>query len=296
MPTPPDPRRDTRAILHPGQMRQWVTLERFPVPSQWAGILDWAWSVTWVVPAGESFAQDVLSLPAVNVSVGTTPPPGPNPPPGPYAVAPRVVGVASRRTTRVLSGSGWNVAVKTTVGGFGAFVNGSVAQWTDAEVPMEHVLPVDSAALADAMALASTGAERADLLVGALEPLLAQADQARIRTAREVAAIADVAAADQGVRRVGELAAYAGVSVRTLQRLFAEYAGISPAWMLRRLRLVEAAERVARGEQVRWADVAGDLGYSDQAHLSREFTAAVGATPSQYAAAQGRPRASSPER
>ena len=196
----------------------------------------------------------------------------------------------------MLSGSGWNVAVKTTVGGFGAFVNGSVAQWTDAEVPMEHVLPVDSAALADAMALASTGAERADLLVGALEPLLAQADQARIRTAREVAAIADVAAADQGVRRVGELAAYAGVSVRTLQRLFAEYAGISPAWMLRRLRLVEAAERVARGEQVRWADVAGDLGYSDQAHLSREFTAAVGATPSAYAVAQGRPRASSPER
>lgn len=296
MPTPPDPRRDTRAILYPGQMRQWVTLERLPVGPQWVGILDWAWSVTWEVPPGESYAQDVLSLPAVNLSVGTTPPPGPNPPPGPYAVTPRVVGVASRRTTRVLSGSGWNVAVKTTVGGFGALVNGSVAQWTDAEVPMEHVLPVDSAALGAEMARASTGAERAGHLLSALEPLLAQADQARIRTAREVAAIADVAAADQGVRRVGELAAYAGVSVRTLQRLFAEYAGISPAWMLRRLRLIEAAERVARGEEVRWADVAADLGYSDQAHLSREFTAAVGATPSAYAVAQGRPRASSPER
>lgn len=288
MPAPPDPRRDTRAILHPGQMRQWVTLERFPVGPQWAGIVDWAWSVTWALPPGESHAQDVLSLPAVNLSVGTTPPPGPNPPPGPYAVAPRVVGVASRRTTRVLSGAGWNVAVKTTVGGFGALVDGSVARWTDAEVPMEHVLPVDDAALGAAMACAATGADRAALLVAALEPILAQADPARVRTAREVAAIAEAAAADPDLRLVGELAAYAGMSVRTLQRLFAEYAGISPAWMLRRLRLIEAAERVARGEEVRWSGVAAELGYSDQAHLSREFTAAIGATPSAYAAAQRR--------
>ncbi|CCH73293.1 hypothetical protein BN11_2530004 [Nostocoides australiense Ben110] len=116
MPQPPDPQ-DSRAILNPGVMAERVRFERFAAPEEFAGILDWCWSVEWEMQPGESHAQETLSLPAVNISVGTTPPPGPHPPPRPYAVSPRVVGVATRRTTRVLSGSGWNVAAKASVGG-----------------------------------------------------------------------------------------------------------------------------------------------------------------------------------
>ncbi len=285
----PAPSEDSRAILHPAAMAQWVHLQRFPVPEALARLLDWVWSGEGDLPVGAEHRQDVLSLPAVNISVGTVPPPGPHPPPGPYAVRPRVVGVGRRRTTRGLSGAGWNVAAKTTVGGFGGLVTGSVARWSDHEVPLDEVLPVDATALGAAMLRAGGASARADILLAALEPVVAQADPVRLRLAREVAAIAAAAAADPGLHRVGELAAYAGMSVRTLQRLFQEYAGISPAWMLRRLRLIEAAERVARGQQVRWAEVAAELGYSDQAHLSRDFLAAVGSTPTVYAAAQRLP-------
>lgn len=288
MPQPPDPREDTRAILHPAKMAEHVRLERFPLPETFEGILDWAWSVEWDLQAGETYPQDVLSLPAVNISVGATPPPGPHPPPGPYAVAPRVVGVARRRTTRVLSGRGWNVATKTTVGGFGGLIAGSVAVLTDQERHLGEVLPVDARALAAAMSAAPGPSERVGILVSGLESVLAQAAPERLRTAREVAALADAAAGKPDLYRVGELAAYAGMSVRTVQRLFSEYAGISPTWMLRRLRLIEAAERVARGREVRWAEVAADLGYSDQAHLTRDFTAAIGQSPAAYAAAQRR--------
>ncbi len=293
MSEPPDPSEDTRAILHPARMAEYVRLERFPVPTATDGIFDWAWSVSWNLPPGERLAQDVLSLPAVNLSVGNGPPPGRTPPPGPYAVLPRVVGVARRRTTRVLRGSGWNVAIKTTVGGFGALAPVPVSRWTDKEVPMGTVLALDDSALAERMAAATSGGDRAGILLQAVEPFVAQADPARMRAAREVTAIAEAAERQPQLRLAGELAAYAGLSVRTLQRLFAEYAGISPAWMLRRLRLIEAAERVARGEEVRWAEVAAELGYSDQAHLSRDFTAAIGSTPTAYAAAQ-RPTGTSP--
>jgi AraC-like DNA-binding protein len=34
---------------------------------------------------------------------------------------------------------------------------------------------------------------------------------------------------------------------------------------------------------VAWAELAGELGYSDQAHLVRDFTAAVGTSPAAYA-------------
>lgn len=285
MSRPPDPE-DSRAILHPGVMAQRVHFERFPVGPAFEGVLDWCWSVEWDLPTGERQAQETLSLPAVNISVGTTPPPGLDPPPGPYAVSPRVVGVATRRTTRVLSGQGWNVAAKASVGGFGALYAGRVADLCDLELPMGDVLPVDAATLGERMAAASDGRARAGILVDALAPVLDRANPERRKLAREVAGIAAVAEQRPEMVRVGDLAAHAGMSVRTLQRLFLQFAGISPSWMVRRLRLIEAAERVARGQEVRWTEVAADLGYSDQAHLSRDFVAAVGSTPTSYAAAQ----------
>jgi len=96
-----------------------------------------------------------------------------------------------------------------------------------------------------------------------------------------------VAETDRSVRRVEDLAALAGVTERTLQRMFAEHAGLAPAWVIRRYRILDAAERARlHGIEVNWADLAADLGYSDQAHLVRDFRAHLGTTPAAYAARQ----------
>jgi AraC-like DNA-binding protein len=58
--------------------------------------------------------------------------------------------------------------------------------------------------------------------------------------------------------------------------------GVSPKWVMRRARLHEAALRADGGEPVDWAALAFDLGYADQAHLTREFTATIGVPPSRY--------------
>ena len=56
---------------------------------------------------------------------------------------------------------------------------------------------------------------------------------------------------------------------------------------MRRARLHEAALRAEAGgpASVNWAALAADLGYADQAHLARAFTAAIGVPPARYAAA-----------
>ena len=69
-----------------------------------------------------------------------------------------------------------------------------------------------------------------------------------------------------------------------MQRLFAAYVGASPKWVLRRARLHEAAARADQGVRLDWAALADDLGYFDQAHLTRDFTATVGVSPTRYAA------------
>ena len=87
---------------------------------------------------------------------------------------------------------------------------------------------------------------------------------------------------DSSLRRVGELAAALGMPVRRLQRLFAEYVGVSPKWVMRRARLQEAAMRAEQGGDVDWAAVAAGLGYADQAHLTRGFTTTIGVPPARY--------------
>jgi len=54
--------------------------------------------------------------------------------------------------------------------------------------------------------------------------------------------------------------------------------------VMRRARLHEAAQCADAGGAVDWAALAADLGYADQAHLTRDFTATLGVPPSRYAA------------
>lgn len=68
--------------------------------------------------------------------------------------------------------------------------------------------------------------------------------------------------------------------------MYSSFVGISPTAVIRRFRLIDAAELVKAGQPVAWADVAAELGYSDQAHLTRDFTAALGVPPAAYARAQ----------
>jgi AraC-like DNA-binding protein len=105
--------------------------------------------------------------------------------------------------------------------------------------------------------------------------------------AEQVAGMADRIATDQELRRVAALAEVFGLPERRLQRLFAEYVGVSPKWVMRRARLLEAARRADAGDVVDWGALALDLGYADQAHLTRDFTATLGVPPARYATGAG---------
>src|SRR6185312_10327542 len=95
---------------------------------------------------------------------------------------------------------------------------------------------------------------------------------ARIAEEREITSVDDVLAH-------GDIPA---MSRRTLQRLFREYIGVGPKWVIRRFRLHEAAERIDAGGSVDWARVAVELGYADQTHFIKDFKAIVGKTPTEY--------------
>jgi AraC-like DNA-binding protein len=60
------------------------------------------------------------------------------------------------------------------------------------------------------------------------------------------------------------------------------HVGLSPAAMIRRRRLQEAARRVREEPGTDLASLAAELGYADHAHLTRDFRAVLGVAPRVY--------------
>ncbi len=78
---------------------------------------------------------------------------------------------------------------------------------------------------------------------------------------------------------VGELAETIGCSRKHLAVRFAREFGLSPKLLARIMRFDRAMRIVRYGELSSWSDLAATCGYSDQAHLAREFVAFAGDPP-----------------
>jgi len=88
---------------------------------------------------------------------------------------------------------------------------------------------------------------------------------------------------DRGLASVGVIARRFGVPERTLQHLFKTYVGVGLKWIIRRYRLMEAAELAESGTPQNWTEMAHQLGYADQAHFTNDFTKMIGRPPTEHA-------------
>lgn len=98
-----------------------------------------------------------------------------------------------------------------------------------------------------------------------------------------VLALVSAALARRSITTTAELAASQGLGVRTVQRLTSRYVGVGAMWMIRRYRLHDALTELQADPWQNLADLANGLGWYDQAHLTRDFSAAVGISPARYA-------------
>lgn len=81
---------------------------------------------------------------------------------------------------------------------------------------------------------------------------------------------------------VQELAGEVGWSRRHLTERFRTEYGLTPKVAARVMRFERAIDRLKARPRTRLADLAADLGYADQAHLTREFHSIAGCSPRQW--------------
>lgn len=233
---------------------------RFAAEGEAADLASWFWTSQWSLEPGSCSRQELLAFPACNLVVETD----------------RVglSGPSTRASHRDLVGVGWAVAAllrPAAVPGFTADPTTLRDQYVELSEPELH--------RAVALSIGSDGPEAA---VGVLSRWLLGRAGAMSADAQMANEMARVIGTDAAVRTLADVCDRLAVSERTLHRLARRHVGLTPAVMIRRRRLQEAAERVRTDPDADLASIAAELGYADQAHLAREFRQMLGFTASDY--------------
>jgi AraC-like DNA-binding protein len=173
------------------------------------------------------------------------------------------------------------VAVRFRPAGARAFFREESDAFTDRCVPLD-ALGDGWRELADRVAEASTADDALGLVQGALVRRL---EPSRTGVPSRALGALRLLHQPESAPSIGGIARALALSPRQLERIFRRDVGLSPKLYARLLRFRRMVGALDRGDP-RWADLAARAGYSDQAHLVREFRAFAGVTPGRYLAEQ----------
>ncbi|GGZ72627.1 helix-turn-helix transcriptional regulator [Streptomyces bluensis] len=283
------PRRDTRGIVDAPELFSRVRFRRREPAAPLRPYLEHYWLIDWDLT--EPYVSHVVPHPSVNIvfqryetqepsGLGKT---GFGKAASGEVTFGEVAGIGLDLFAQKLEGRGHVCGIQFRPGGFRPFApERPVSDWTGRRIRLPEAYPGRDAA-ADTEAVLSPASD--DARVTALDEYLLALDPKPDPQADLAMTLVDRIRTDRAIRRVGDFARGEGMSVRLMQRLFAAYVGVGPKWVILRYRIHEALERAETDQAVDWAALAADLGYADQAHLARDFTATVGVPPTAYAEA-----------
>jgi AraC-like DNA-binding protein len=261
-----------RGILRPAEGHQRFQLARYPPAPDLEPLVEFYWTVRWDLRGQDPYAQETLPSPSVHLVFerGNS----------------RVWGVVTGKFTRVLRDVGHVFAVKFTPGGFAPLVGFPVSHLTNATTAARDLFGPAAETLERKLLARADERELVTLVEDFLRERLPAGEDAHLALVRRIVACI---AARREITAVDDVVARCGVGKRTLQRLFSQYVGVSPKWVIKRYRLHEVAARLDAGEGFDWPSLVVELGYTDQTHLIKDFKAIVGTTPTEYArSARGR--------
>src|SRR6185295_15646109 len=187
------------------------------------------WIIEWDLRGQAPYEQEVIPYPCVNLVFEQD--------------QSRIYGVVTGKSTHRLEDKGRVFGVKFKPGGFYPFVKWSISRLTDASIGFEEVFGSDGKALGTTILSQADAGKQIELVEYFLRERMPAPDEQVALINR----IVDRIIADRAITRVDDLVSRFNFSKRTLQRIFSQYVGVSPKWVIKRYRLHEAAEQLAGG-------------------------------------------------
>jgi AraC-like DNA-binding protein len=265
---PITPQTNSYGLVRPWERGRSFELHHRPPSPQLDHIVDRLWMARWDLRGCNPFRQETLPHPSINLVI--------EPDSG------WIWGVPTKRDIRMLDGQGWAIGAKFLPGAFTACTSIEASRLTDDRMSVHTAFPH----LADSIALNVHDVHTAtpESILAAVDTMLtplATTEDPRLDLIAEIIASMHDLAPDA---RVADIAADQHLAPRTLQRLFQRYVGVSPKWVLTRLRVHQAVEQLSAHIPPDWTELALQLGYYDHAHFIRDFRLVVGRSPARYAA------------
>ena len=226
--------------------------------------IDHYWMVSWDLRGLEP--RLVESLPHPNVHIVFE------------EAASKVWGVSTSKFSRLLEGKSHVFGVKFTPGGFFPFFKQSVSSLADRSIPIQQVF----GSKMDGLESEVLATQDEDEMTAAANAFLLDRKPEADNKAGQVRQLVERILHERDILTVDDFAARTGIGVRSLQRLFNQYVGVNPKWVIRRYRLHELLEQMHSGKRIDWAQLAVELGYFDQAHLINDFRSITGHAPTEY--------------
>ncbi|MFD0620522.1 helix-turn-helix domain-containing protein [Paenibacillus sp. GCM10027629] len=256
-------RNPNQGILHFNTGKTKFSISRYPSSGELGFWIQHYWFVTWDLRGQEPYTQEVLQHPGVNIvfEQGNS----------------RISGIDRRKSVNLLQGEGQIVGVLFRPGAFYSFFKTPAATLTDHTAPLSDYFPINCRAFEEELFSLEDHGKRIEMV----ERLLMQWVPDRDETVDILNDVINGIVKDREITQVEHVVERFGMTKRTLQRLFRQYIGVSPKWVIQRYRMHEAGELIEQGLDL--AHLAMDLGYTDQAHFSKDFKAAVGKSPREYA-------------
>ena len=188
-----------------------------------------------------------------------------------------IQGTFRGKLTYVAAGSGRIIGIRFRPGAFHAFWDGAIADLQDKYVDLQQIFPKADSRYIEHLLTLDDQAATHDLvkLVRAKHP----EPDANIELINEIIIAIEI---NESLQTVTAVAKSFSRSERWLQQLFLDYVGIGLKWLLKRHRLLQAAEQIRPTDEPNWAAIAYDLGYSSQGHFITDFKQVLGKTPRQY--------------
>lgn len=269
-PKPIDPAvKPARGLLHKKTSFEHFKLTRFEPSEDLAEWIEHHWMVLYDLGGRPPYTQRNLSHPNQHVVVDSRGETG-------------IFGAATGVFETTLDGSGRVFATKFWPGAFRPLFGRAVSALADTYVPVETVFGRTSAELEAEFEGLNDPVGMAERMEEMFRAKLPEPDE-KAKLARRIVRFAE---ANLELVSAGELAQAFGLGLRALQRLFDEYVGVSPKWVIDRYRMLEAVETLNAGAPDSLTELAHRLGYFDQAAFNHAFEKLTGAAPGAFIARQ----------
>lgn len=253
-----------KGIVDPHGAAKRFRLGTYPPSASLAPFVDYFWVVEWEMKGRQPETQRVLPYPNAHLvfDQGRT----------------AIHGVVRGAFDRVVTGAGRVLGVRFKPGGLRPFIDKPLSSFVDRTLAVEDALEIGTAEAEQRVLSQHDDAA----MIAAAESMLMRSLPKPDSQAILAEQVVNAAATAHGPVNVGELSAKVDISERTLQRLFSNYVGVSPKWVIQRFRLQEAMGHLSTRDSVDLAHLAHALGFFDQAHFTRDFTKLVGRSPLDY--------------